>query len=254
MYGEMAKVGEGLREKLGNRLSPFGKLRIEITHTQIIAAAALALILFVAFVVRILPLRWENLSGGTSLLNEFDPYYQFSLTQYMVNHGLLSPYLPTQWVNHQLWYPFGYNMGVDSLPGTPMTGAVLYDIFRAFGANIDLMTFCALIPPFIGVISCFIMYYIGKDFGGKAVGLFAALFLALEPTIIQRTSLGFYDTQVVGTVALVLFIFLFLRSLDSKRTLTGTTLYALSAGAALAYFIAGWEEHTMLLIWLHYLP
>ena len=240
MYGEMAKVGEGLREKLGNRLSPFGKLRIEITHTQIIAAAALALILFVAFVVRILPLRWENLSGGTSLLNEFDPYYQFSLTQYMVNHGLLSPYWPTQWVNHQLWYPFGYNMGVDSLPGTPMTGAVLYDIFRAFGANIDLMTFCALIPPFIGVISCFIMYYIGKDFGGKAVGLFAALFLALEPTIIQRTSLGFYDTQVVGTVALVLFIFLFLRSLDSKRTLTGTTLYALSAGAALAYFIAGW--------------
>ena len=48
-----------------------------VTDT-IIAYSALALILFVAFVIRILPLRWENLSGGTSLLNEFDPYYQFS--------------------------------------------------------------------------------------------------------------------------------------------------------------------------------
>ena len=230
-----------MKEKLSNRLSPFSRLRIEVSQSQIIAISALALILFVAFVVRILPLRWENLSGGTALLNEFDPYYQFSLTQYMVTHGsLLAPYWPTQWINDKLWYPFGFNMGTESLPGTPMTGAALYMVFKTFGANIDLMTFTSLIPPFIGVVSCLVMYFIGKDYGGRAVGLFAALFLALEPSIIQRTSLGFYDTQVVGTVALILFIFLFLRSVDAKRTIRGTMFYALGAGAALAYFIAGW--------------
>jgi len=235
----MAKVGEGLKEKLNDRLEPFGRLRIQISHGSIIAISALALILFVAFVARILPLRWENLSGGTALLNEFDPYYQFSITQHMVTNGLLSPYWPTHWINNQLWYPFGYDMAT-SLPSTPMTGAVLYDIAKAFGANIDLMTFAAMIPPFIGVISCLVVYFLGKDMGGKTVGLFAALFFALEPSIEQRTSLGFFDTQVAGTLGLVLFIFLFLRSIDNNRSLRASVLYSLSAGAALAYFIGGW--------------
>jgi len=217
-----------------------GRFRIELSHSQILVTSALALILFAAFVVRILPLRWENLSSGTSLLNEFDPYYQFSLTQYMVNHGLLSPYWPTQWINTKMWYPFGYNMGQSSLPSTPITGAALYDIATILGVHMDLMTFCALIPPFVGVACVFVMYYIGKDFGGKTVGLLSALFLAFEPSIIQRTSLGFFDTQVVGTLGLLLFILLFLRSIDSNRTLRATVLYALSAGASLAYFIGGW--------------
>ena len=95
-------MGEGIRERLSKRLSP---LRIEVSHGTIIAYSSLALILFVAFVVRILPLRWENLSSGATTLNEFDPYYQFSITQYMVNHGLLSPFWPTHWINNQLCRP-----------------------------------------------------------------------------------------------------------------------------------------------------
>ena len=228
-------MGEGIKDKL-DRLAP---LRFQVSHGQIISLSALAIILFVAFAIRILPLRWENLSGGTALLNEFDPYYQFGITQHMVNYGLLSPYLGSGWVNMQLWYPYGYNMAT-SLPSTPMTGAVLYDIFKLFGANIDLMTFCSLIPPFIGVLSVLVIYFLGKDIGGKTVGLFAALFLALEPSIVQRTSLGFFDTQVAGTLGLVLFIFLFLRAIDNNRSIRASVLYSLSAGAALAYFIGGW--------------
>ncbi len=232
-------MGEGIKDKLSDRMAPFSRLRIQVSHSQIIAVSALALILFVAFVIRILPLRWENLSAGTSLLNEFDPYYQFSITQHMVTNGLLSPYLGSGWVNTQLWYPFGYNMAT-SLPSTPITGAVLYDIFKLFGANIDLMTFCALIPPVIGVLSTLVVYFLGKDMGGKAVGLFAALFFALEPSIVQRTSLGFFDTQVVGTLGLVLFILLFLRSIDNNRSIRASVLYSITAGATLAYFIGGW--------------
>ena len=76
--------------------------------------------------------------------------------------------------------------------------------------------------------------------GGKAVGLFAALFLALAPSFLQRSSLGFFDTEVPGVIGLVLFIFLFLRSLDANRSLRASLLYSLGAAAALAYFIAGW--------------
>ncbi len=232
-------MGEGIKEKLGNRLEPFGRLRFEMSHATIIAIAALALILFVAFVVRILPLRWENLAGGTAFLNEFDPYYQFSITQHMVNNGLLSPYVGGGWVDMQKWYPWGLPM-VNALPSLPMTAAVLYDVIKAFGANIDLMTFCAILPAIIGMIDCLIIYFVGKDFGGKAVGLFAALFLALVPSFLQRSSLGFFDTEVPGVLGLVLFIFLFLRSIDGNRSFRASVLYAVSAAAALGYFIAGW--------------
>jgi dolichyl-diphosphooligosaccharide---protein glycosyltransferase len=233
------KVGEGIKERLSNRLAPFGRLRIEVSHGSIIAYSALALILFVAFTVRILPLRWENLSGGTALLNEFDPYYQFSITQHMVNYGLLSPYWPTHWIDIQKWYPFGLDMS-NALPSLPMTAAALYDVIKAFGANIDLMTFCSILPAIIAMIDCLILYFVGKDYGGKAVGLFAALFLALAPSFLQRSSLGFFDTEVPGVLGLVLFMFLFLRSIDNHRSSRASILYSLGAGAALAYFIAGW--------------
>lgn len=231
-------MGEGIKERLGG-LSIFDRLRIQVSHGTILAYSALIMILFVAFTVRILPLRWENLSGGTALLNEFDPYYQFSITQHMVQNGLLSPYWPTHWVNMQKWYPDGLDMST-SLPALPMTAAVLYQVVTLVGAKIDLMTFCSILPAFIAVISCTILYLIGKDMAGKAVGLFAALFLALAPSFLQRSSLGFFDTEVPGVLGLVLFIFLFLRSVDSNRSLRASLLYSLSAGAALAYFIAGW--------------
>ena len=232
-------MGEGIKERLGNSLSVFSRLRIQVSHGSIIAFAALVMILFVAFTVRILPLRWENLSGGTALLNEFDPYYQFSITQHMVQNGLLSPYWPTHWINTQKWYPDGLDMST-SLPALPMTAAVLFQVVTLFGAKIDLMTFCSILPALIAVVSCLVLYFIGKDMGGKAVGLFAALFLALAPSFLQRSSLGFFDTEVPGVLGLVLFIFLFLRSIDSNKSLRASLLYSLGAAAALGYFIAGW--------------
>ena len=231
-------MGEGIKERLGS-LSVFSRLRLQVSHGSIIAFAALIMILFVAFTVRILPLRWENLSGGTSLLNEFDPYYQFSITQHMVQNGLLSPYWPTHWINTQKWYPDGLDMST-SLPALPMTAAAVFQVISLFGAKIDLMTFCAIFPALVAVVSCTILYLIGKDMGGKAVGLFAALFLAMAPSFLQRSSLGFFDTEVPGVLGLVLFIFLFLRSLDSNRSMRASLLYSLGAAASLAYFIAGW--------------
>ncbi|MBM4400744.1 MAG: hypothetical protein FJ045_02210, partial [Crenarchaeota archaeon] len=82
------------------------------------------LILFIAFTIRVLPIRWE-IPTGTVRLNEFDPYYQYSLTRHMVQNGLLSPYWPTPWINTQQWYPDGLNMA-SSLPALPMTAAILY--------------------------------------------------------------------------------------------------------------------------------
>jgi dolichyl-diphosphooligosaccharide--protein glycosyltransferase len=231
-------IKETLKERVINGLKGFGRLRLQITHASIMSYSALLLILFIAFTIRVLPLRWE-IPTGTVRLSEFDPYYQFSLTRHMVQNGLLSPYWPTPWVNTQQWYPQGLDMS-HSMPALPMTTAILYDIITFLGANVDLMTFASLMPAIIGTICCLIIYFIGKDMGGKPTGLLAALFLALAPSFLQRTALGFFDTEVPGMLGLLLFIFLFLRATEENRPLRSSLKYTLGAAAALAYFITGW--------------
>jgi dolichyl-diphosphooligosaccharide--protein glycosyltransferase len=182
-------------------------------------------------------------------LNEFDPYYQFSLTRKMVQDGLFSPYLDNNgqgWRNYQQWYPDGLDMS-KSLPALPMTAAILYSIISWLGVNIDLMAFAALFPTIFGTLSCLIMYFVGKDMGGKAIGLFAALFLALAPSFLQRTALGFFDTEVLGIVGLLSFIFLFLRAIDETKSLRSSLFYSVGAGMALAYFIGAWGAAYFLL-------
>ncbi len=217
-------------------LKAFGKFGFKVNHSQVIAISALILILFVAFTIRILPMRWE-IPGGQVRLNEFDPYYQYSITKYMVTNGLFSPYTD-HWINYQQWYPQGLDMS-GSLPALPMTAAALYSVVSLFG-SVDLMAFCSLLAVALGTLSVLVIYFIGKDMGGRAVGLFAALILALAPSFLQRSSLGFFDTELPGVLGLLFFILLFMRSLDPKRSLRASIIYSVGAALALAYFISGW--------------
>jgi len=226
------------RERFFNGVKSLGKLRIKTNHDAILTFSALLLIVFIAFTIRVLPLRWEIPTGALHL-SEFDPYYQYSLTKYMTDNGLISPYWPTKWVDTQRWFPDGINMGA-SYPSLPFTAAILYDAARILGFDFDLMGFCSLIPAFMGTIAVLLVYLLGKDIGGKPVGLLSALFLALNPSYIQRTSLGFFDTEVVGVVALLAFSFLFLRAIEEDRPIASMVKYSLGAAAALAYFVLGW--------------
>jgi dolichyl-diphosphooligosaccharide--protein glycosyltransferase len=182
-------------------------------------------------------MRWE-IPTGQIHLNEFDPYYQYSITNYMVNNGLLSPYT-NHWVNYQQWYPQGLDMS-QSLSALPMTAAALYQVVSFLGINVDLMVFCSVLAVALGSLSCLVLYFIGKDMGGRAVGLFAALALALAPAFVQRSSLGFFDTEIPGMIGLLFFILFFLRSIDSKRSFHAGLIYSIGAALALAYFITGW--------------
>ncbi len=226
------------KESVSNAIRSLGKLRIRVNHGTILTFSALILILFVAFTIRMLPLRWE-IETGTLHLSEFDPHYQYSLTKYMVENGLISPYWPELWVNYQHWHPEGLNMGT-SLWSLPMTAAFFYTIITALGINIDLMSFCAIVPAVMGTLAVLVLYFLGKDIGGKTVGMFASLFLALSPAFIQRTALGFFDTEVVGVFALLLCSLLFLRAIEEERSMNSTMGYSLGAAGALAYFVTGW--------------
>ena len=227
------------KEHVVNGLKSLGKLRIRISHGSMITFSALLLIMFIAFIVRLFPIKWE-IQAGSMHLSEFDPYFQYRFTEYIVKNGFISWAWPKQWVDTYRWYPNGINVARTGFPGLPFTAAFLYDIVSALGVNISLMDFCAILPAIMGAMACLAIYFLGKDFGGKPIGLFAALFLALSPSYIQRTSLGFFDDEIIGIFSLVLFLIMFLRAIEADRPISSSVKYAVGSGLTLGYFCSGW--------------
>ena len=227
------------RERIANSIKSISKLRVKISQSTLLTYSALALILLVSFIIRILPIRWE-IPLGALHLSEFDPYFNFRFTQYIVNHGFISWAWPTQWIDVQRWYPWGANVPASMYPGLPLTGAFLYDIVAGVGVNIQLMDFLAILAPILSTITVFALYFLGKEFGGRIVGLLAALFLALDATHIERTGFGFFGDETVGILALIVFIFAFLRAIDESRAMKSNVEYGIAAGLALGYFSASW--------------
>lgn len=231
------------KEKIINGFKSLGKIRPKTDRDTMITLSALILILFIAFTIRIFPIKWEiDPATGKSnlLLSEFDPYVQYRFTEYIVKNGFIAWAWPNPWIDYQRWHPEGVNVAETLFPGLPLTAAFLYKIVSALGVGIDLMSFCSLFPAIMGMLASLAIYFLGKDMGGRPVGLLAALFLALHPSYIQRTSVGFFDDETIGIFALILFAFLFLRAIEEDRQIGSTVKYALASGAVLGYFCAGW--------------
>jgi dolichyl-diphosphooligosaccharide--protein glycosyltransferase len=224
------------KEHIVNGLKSLGKLRIKISHGSIMTFSALLIVLFVAFIVRIFPIKWEIQAGGNTLhLTEFDPYFQYCVAQHLVTNG----FIWTSWNDPQRWYPYGINMGATAYPALPMTGAFLYDVISLLGVNIGLMDFCAILAPIMGTLACLALYFLGKDLGGKSIGIIAALFLALDSSYISRSNLGWFDDELVTVLDMILIIIFFLRAIDENRSALSSVGYSIASGLSLAYLCAG---------------
>ncbi len=221
--------------KIGNRLVEGVKLvrnlRVKVTHDQLLLASAVSAILVLAFVIRMLPMRWGY------YLSEFDPYSHYRSAQYVFDNGF------SAWVNwhdYQRWYPFGVQVSRMYYPGVAMTAAFSYEILHLLAVPISLYDFCVIFPVLMGTLTVLITYFLAKDIGGKTVGLFSAFFLALNSSFIQRTSLGFFDDETLGIFAIVVLAYAFLRSLDKERSWNSTVAYSIVSGLMLGLIFASW--------------
>ncbi len=203
----------------------------------------LFLILLIAFMVRLLPLRWGfNLS-------EFDPHVQYRETKYMVENGFFAW---ASWRDPMRWSPYGLDVPRSLFPGLPATAAFFYVVTSALGLSpapmftsnpltVDpIFNFCVVFPVIMATLTCLVAYFLGRDIGGKEVGLFSAFFLALNSSYIGRTSLGFFDDECVGIFGILLFAFFFLRSIEPERSLRNGLTYAVAAGLSQGYLFASW--------------
>ena len=177
------------REVVADRIQAIRKSISTISRGSVLELTSLALIVIIAFMVRIMPIRWGF------YLNEFDPYLQWRMSQYVVDHGFLAWF---KWHDTMSWYPYGADMPTWNLYGEAFVVAAITIFLHSVGLVVSDFDVAMLFPVVAGTLTVLAAYVLGKDLWGRGVGMFTALFLALNPSSIGRTQLGFLRHEPLG--------------------------------------------------------
>jgi len=197
----------------------------------------LMLILSIAFIVRVLPIRW-----GVAL-SEFDPWVQFKEAKFIIDRGWGGFAEFFEWRDTKSWYPEGRDMAKTAFPGLPFSMAFIYNLFATAGVRMDPLELASLLPVVYGVVSVLAVYLIGRDMGGVPAGLAAGLFLAVNSAHIGRTHLGWFDDESFSIPLMLIGFLLFMRAIREDKITVRMAVYSLFAGLSLGLMAASWGAH-----------
>ncbi|MCX6642684.1 MAG: glycosyltransferase family 39 protein [Candidatus Bathyarchaeota archaeon] len=204
---------------------------LKLTRNGLIEIIILTLIVAVAIFLRLQPLQWG------AYLNEYDPFFNYRAADYVAKNGYAAWY---SWIDTLSWYPMGRDISLQSYPGIPFSGVLVWQLTNAIGVKADLYSVCLYFPLLMASLTVIVVYLLGKDLAGGAAGLFSALLIALNPSYISRTVIGFFDTENIGILAIASTSLCFLRSIDGKRGLLERVIYAVFGGIAYGWLNASW--------------
>ena len=179
----------------------------EFQARHLLIIAVLSIAFTTAFIMRSYPSKYGF------YLNEFDPYFDYRATKYIVDHGLDAYW---KWHDTMSWYPEGRDVPKTSQSGLHIVAAFLYDIFGR-GTGISLLDFTILLPVILGSLTTIIMFALVRTIGGTTAGMFAALLFAFTPAIIQRGNLGWFKSEPLGLFFGLLALYLFISAIKHTQ-------------------------------------
>ena len=177
-------------------------------------------------------IRAQPLEHGFEL-SEFDPFFNYRATQFMVENGLPA-YL--EWHDDLSWHPYGRDISATSQVMLHTTTTMLY---QTFGIGSSLYDFTIWFPVVISSLTTIIIFVVVRTIGGTAAGLFASLFFAISPILILRGSLGWFKSEPLGLFYGLLAVYLLLSGIKSDK---GKVSIAKIVGGAilLGFGLASW--------------
>ncbi|MEM3061727.1 MAG: STT3 domain-containing protein, partial [Candidatus Bathyarchaeia archaeon] len=220
-----------IKEKLPSLFKDLKKYLAAIPRATFINSISLFIILIVAVLIRLMPLRWGF------FLSEFDPYMQYRMVEHIVKNGFVSWF---NWHDSMSWYPWGRYIPTTTYPGLAFTTALLSNFLNSLGLSVTAFQVSVVFPVIMGAMTCLAIYAFGKEIWGSGVALFSALFLAFSTSHISRTSLGFFDDETIGIFLMLLVFTFYLKSISKDRSLRSGIFYALLSGFSLAYLSCSW--------------
>jgi len=202
-----------------------GNFNFRLNHLLVIG------ILIIAFSASFL-IRSQGAEYGYEL-NEFDPFFNFRATQYLLENGL-SEYF--NWHDDMSWHPNGRDVSATSQTMLHITAALTYQIF---GGNSSLYDFTILFPVVFGSLTTIVIFALVRVIGGTTAGLFAALFYSVSVPIVLRGTLGWFKSEPLGLFYGLLGLYLFLSGIKSENKKV-TISKLIIGGVMLGFGLSSW--------------
>ena len=180
-----------------------------------------------AFILRAQPLEY-----GFEL-TEFDPFFNYRATQFMVENGL-PEYL--EWHDDLSWHPYGRDVSATSQVMLHTTATMLYQIF---GMGASLYHFTIWFPLVVSSLTTIVIFALVRTIGGTSAGLFASLFFAISPMIIMRGTIGWFKSEPLGLFYGLLAVYLLLSAIKSDKGKVSVAKIV-GSGIFLAFGLASW--------------
>ncbi len=210
--------------KGGTTIFSAGAFQFQTKHLLVIAVLVMAF--SCALIMRFYPAKYGF------YLNEFDPYFDYRATQYILDHGLNAYW---HWHDTMSWYPEGRDVAATSQSALHITAAFMY---KVFGGGSSLLDFTIVFPAVIGALTVIVIFALVRVLGGTSAGLFSALMFAFSPAIIQRGNLGWFKSEPLGLFYGLLAMYLFISAMKHKeikyaipKAIGGGLLLGLANGA-----------------------
>ncbi|KAF2151361.1 glycosyltransferase family 66 protein [Myriangium duriaei CBS 260.36] len=201
-----------------------GLLRLVIL--LLIAAAAVSSRLFSV-------IRFE------SIIHEFDPWFNFRATKYLVANGF---YKFWDWFDDRTWHPLGRVTGGTLYPGLMVTSGVIYHILRFLTFPVDIRNICVLLAPAFSGLTAFATYLLTSEMStSPSAGLLSAIFMGIAPGYISRSVAGSYDNEAIAIFLLVFTFYLWIKSLKE-----GSAMWASLTALFYGYMVSAWGGYVFI--------
>jgi len=184
-------------------LFKIGTFNFKLNHLLVIGVLVLSF--SISFLIR------SQAAEFGSELNEFDPFFNFRATEFIVENGY-SEYF--DWHDDMSWHPGGRNISATSQVMLHMTAAVTYQIF---GGDSSLYDFTILFPVIFGSLTVIVIFALVRVIGGTTAGLFAAILFSVSIPILMRGTIGWFKSEPLGIFYGILGLYFFLSGIKSEN-------------------------------------
>ncbi|VDK70668.1 unnamed protein product [Onchocerca ochengi] len=199
--------------------------------TSLLTFVILVLAWIVGFASRLFAvIRFE------SIIHEFDPWFNYRSTYYMVEHGF---YNFLNWFDERAWYPLGRIVGGTVYPGLMVTSGAIHYILSILNISVHIRDVCVFLAPTFSGLTAIATYFLTKELWTPGAGLFAACFIAISPGYTSRSVAGSYDNEGIAIFALQFTYFLWVRSVK-----TGSIFWATLTALSYFYMVSAWGAYT----------
>nr|XP_018914529.1 PREDICTED: dolichyl-diphosphooligosaccharide--protein glycosyltransferase subunit STT3B isoform X2 [Bemisia tabaci] len=180
-----------------------------------------------------------------SIIHEFDPWFNYRATAYMVEHGF---YNFLNWFDERAWYPLGRIVGGTVYPGLMITSGSIHYILHSLNIPIHIRDICVFLAPIFSGLTAISTYLLTKELWSAGAGLFACCFIAIVPGYISRSVAGSYDNEGIAIFALQFTYYLWVKSVK-----LGSVYWAALTALSYFYMVSAWGGYVFItnLIPLH---